>query len=799
MASLIPMASWQVSAAEFASAAPAATVAPGQTSVPVLDFTLPVYANPDRVLDSDGLATTSTGSISIQPGAQLFSISAEKKLYYGSGASYEELWIDRDMSKKYTYFLGNEVTFAESDGEVYWGEGNSFDPDVGAPVMPVGVGLKVVSRLSTLDWSTSNSALFSDNGTVNGLVDPADTRLDATGGGGSNNIMQRNSTFSQDAIVAWTGGIGCPTGVAIGDSLRVGNDGFFFVANMEYLQTAGGNCYASFSQANSSYPYPLNTAVTVLTPYNGAIAITKLTSIPNQNSTQLTVAEGGGNLKGIAAGDEISFKDAANNTIRFRVEKINSAGTGSLTVTYLAGSVATSDNLTLTVTPGVLNAITTATFFDATVWQPVRLKYIDENGNGTWASPEPLYWSKITDAKPNEVSHLDIRVNGVIGEQLLFQSGTSPSIFGETPPPNGTAVITSAMAGTKIYSQTADWVAGDDLVADTDNDGFYNRDALTSIQVLNEGTAPRSAISKVKLYHNGILVTELSDENIPGLWEAKNLSESLVSSGAFTIKADLTASAPNAGTLKFAIVKEGIKTTHRTLPNDRVRNAAVQTVSTGVAVIPEAPPAEPPQPVVTPELRGGDIFMVAGAAAGATLYTFENGKKNPFPNASIFLSWFPDFNSVTIKRIPETDVGALPWGSNMRYRPGTRMIKVPDDPKVYAVTLNGKVCWVKDEDIAKKFYGTNWNKKINDLPASLFVGRTNYQHDPACDLTLDSKYPTATLLRFQQKRYYVDNGTVREITNDGWTRNRFRDEFVIDVTDLTGYEIGADVTSFTGA
>ena len=789
--SLIPMTPWQVSAAEFGSAAPAVTVAPSQTGITVLDFTLPAHANQDRVLDADGSATTNVGSASIQPGNQLFPIAASKKIVYLSGSGYEYVWIDRDMSKKYS----NDTTLTDHDSEVYWGAGEAWHPDNGAPLTTVGAGFKVIARASTLDWSPTFFALFLDNGTMPGLADPADTRLDATGNGQSNKIAQRNSTFSQDAILARTATAACPTGIAIDDVIRVGAEGIFRVANIEYL-TTGGNCYASFSQATFAYSYALQSAITLSTPYAGAITITKLTAIPNQNTTQLTLAAGGGNLKGIAVGDEISIKDAANNTIRFRVDKINSSGTGSLTVTYVAGSLASTDNLTTTVTvQSALDALSTATFFDALAWQPVRLKYADENGNASRDATEPLYWEKNNDVKPNEVSHTDYRVSGVTAETLLFKNGVIPSTS-EIPPPNGSAINTALMAAPKIYSETPDWSPGDDIILDGDGDVFYNRDLLTAIQVLNEGTAPRSAVSKVKLYHNGVFVTELSDEIIPGVWEAKNLSEPLLNSGAFTIKADLTASAPNAGTLKFAIVKESVKTTYAALPNDRVRNANAQTVSTGVAVVPEAPPVVPGAPAApVAGLVEGDIFMVAGAAAGATLYSFENGKKNPYPSASIFLSWFPDFNSVTIKRISEAEVGAMPWGFNARYRPGTRMVKIPEDSKVYAVTPGGKVCWVKDEEIARKFYGPLWNKKIDDMPASLFVGRTNYQHDPACDLTLDSKYPTGTLLRFQQKRYYVDGGTVREITSDGLTRNRFRDEFVIDVPNLTGYEMGAVVAT----
>lgn len=198
------------------------------------------------------------------------------------------------------------------------------------------------------------------------------------------------------------------------------------------------------------------------------------------------------------------------------------------------------------------------------------------------------------------------------------------------------------------------------------------------------------------------------------------------------------------------------------------------------------PPA--PSPANKAGLVDGDLFMSASAGKGGTVYYYANSKKYPFPNEKVYLSWYPDFKSVIIKKIAAVDVGDVAWGTNVRYRPGTRMIKVPDDLKVYAVTTGGKACWVKDEDVAKKFYGATWNKKIDDLLASLFVG--TYRNDPTCDLTLNSKYPTGTILSMNSKNYYVDGARVRLIDDAVWTSNRFRNEFALSVSSLDGYEAG---------
>ena len=220
----------------------------------------------------------------------------------------------------------------------------------------------------------------------------------------------------------------------------------------------------------------------------------------------------------------------------------------------------------------------------------------------------------------------------------------------------------------------------------------------------------------------------------------------------------------------------------------------------GNAVVTYTPVFDPNDvPPGPSSLVAGDLFMNKDTGAGGTVYYYANGKKYPFPNERVYLSWYPNFESVIIKKITAVEIGAIPWGTNVRYRPGTRMVKVPDDPKVYAVTPGGTVCWVKDEESAKKIYGETWNKKIDDLLASLFV--STYHQDPACDLSINSPYPSGTLVSFNDKPYYIDNGNARIIPGDAWSGNRFRAEFLISIVNLNGYALGAAVgnTEFSHA
>jgi len=63
-------------------------------------------------------------------------------------------------------------------------------------------------------------------------------------------------------------------------------------------------------------------------------------------------------------------------------------------------------------------------------------------------------------------------------------------------------------------------------------------------------------------------------------------------------------------------------------------------------------------------------------------------------------------------------------GGNVNYRPGSRMIKIQTDPKVYAVAPNGVLRWVKTEAAAVAIYGAGWSGMVDDLSAAFFTDYT---------------------------------------------------------------------------
>src|SRR3989344_3453188 len=119
-------------------------------------------------------------------------------------------------------------------------------------------------------------------------------------------------------------------------------------------------------------------------------------------------------------------------------------------------------------------------------------------------------------------------------------------------------------------------------------------------------------------------------------------------------------------------------------------------------------------------------------------YIGQDNKRYVFPNEKIYFSWYNDFSVVS--EADQQDITNFPLAGNVQYKPGALLVKIQADPKVYAVSNNGVLRWVKTEDIAKKLYGDKWNLLVDDVPDAFFanytvgtaIGNTD-QYDPAIE------------------------------------------------------------------
>lgn len=179
----------------------------------------------------------------------------------------------------------------------------------------------------------------------------------------------------------------------------------------------------------------------------------------------------------------------------------------------------------------------------------------------------------------------------------------------------------------------------------------------------------------------------------------------------------------------------------------------------------------------------GDLIKASGPAV---YYYAADGKRYVFPNEKTYFSWYMDFSGV--RTISDTELASIMIGGNVTIRPGTKLVKIQTDPKVYAVTLGGMLHWVESEALATSLYGANWAQRVVDVPDSFFV---NYTISSSVSTPV---HPNGTVITYtgDTSRYVVWDNMKRRIVSDSvFASNMFNPAFTILTT--ISYPNGTDV------
>lgn len=171
----------------------------------------------------------------------------------------------------------------------------------------------------------------------------------------------------------------------------------------------------------------------------------------------------------------------------------------------------------------------------------------------------------------------------------------------------------------------------------------------------------------------------------------------------------------------------------------------------------------------------GDLIKMAGNSS--VYYLGSDGKRYVFPNSTTYFSWYSDFSGVVT--IPSSELQSYPLGGNVTMRPGTKLVKITTDPSVYAVEPNGSLRKIQSEAQAAALYGTDWAKRVVDVPDAFFV---NYSMGSA--LT-DGAVPAGSLVKNSGSAsvYYYDGTNYRMIGSEAaFNANRFSWSDVITVS-----------------
>ncbi len=138
------------------------------------------------------------------------------------------------------------------------------------------------------------------------------------------------------------------------------------------------------------------------------------------------------------------------------------------------------------------------------------------------------------------------------------------------------------------------------------------------------------------------------------------------------------------------------------------------------------------------------------ASGPAVYYYSQDGKRYVFPNEATYRTWFSDFSGVQV--VTDNELAQIMIGGNATYRPGTRLIKITTDPKVYAVSGGGILRWVSTEAVARSLFGDQWASSVDDVPDPFFI---NYQI--GSPITQTNEY-TASTEQSQSSSIDIDRG-----------------------------------------
>jgi hypothetical protein len=166
----------------------------------------------------------------------------------------------------------------------------------------------------------------------------------------------------------------------------------------------------------------------------------------------------------------------------------------------------------------------------------------------------------------------------------------------------------------------------------------------------------------------------------------------------------------------------------------------------------------------------GDLLKIPDVT---TVYFIDGDKKrHVFPNEPTYFSYFSTFKGIKI--VPLSILAQIPLGHNVTVRPGTWLVKIQTDPKVYVVEPFGVLHYVSTPELAVKLYGSDWTNEIIDISSAFFV-----DYEIGEDIKALS-HPSQTVLKYSNSSdiYYIAGEKKRLVSSEVFTNNKFQSKFI---------------------
>lgn len=143
--------------------------------------------------------------------------------------------------------------------------------------------------------------------------------------------------------------------------------------------------------------------------------------------------------------------------------------------------------------------------------------------------------------------------------------------------------------------------------------------------------------------------------------------------------------------------------------------------------------------------------LVTCSDSPAVYLITADGKRHAFPDLKTYSTWYPDFTFVM--NITCEGLSEFPVGKNVTYHPGTRYVKIPSAPTVYAVEPGGVLRAIPNEEWMEVFVGDGWNEMIDDVPEAFWP---TYEIGEPLDIREIPDGMTAFVNETQNHVYFVD-------------------------------------------
>ncbi|MFA4871777.1 MAG: S8 family peptidase [Patescibacteria group bacterium] len=163
----------------------------------------------------------------------------------------------------------------------------------------------------------------------------------------------------------------------------------------------------------------------------------------------------------------------------------------------------------------------------------------------------------------------------------------------------------------------------------------------------------------------------------------------------------------------------------------------------------------------------------------AVYYIEANKKRHLFPNEVTYWSWYSgQWADQDVRTISQADFDSLKAGKNISMRPGVKLIKFDNSPRVYAVTAGSFLCHIVNGSAASALYGAKWQNRVVTLGSNV---EADYNNDGYCKLNDNAKYPDGSLIQYQgsQDIWYIEKNFKRKVLPEAFIANKFKSEAII--------------------